>query len=111
MSPLTPASASEMAEKRDRALVMVRARARVLARLRDGTLDLDAVLAVGHRAIGDPVLGRLRIGRVLEALPRWGAVKVTALLEQLKVDPKTHLDRLSQPVCDAILQAVADRSA
>lgn len=86
-----------------------RARAAIKRHLAAGDVDLDAVLAGGHRGVGDPILGRIPIGETLLALPAWGPIKVHRLLTALTIPPDTHLDRLTAANVEALARAVHDR--
>ena len=97
-------------EERAASLVTARknrtARAEIKRNLKAGDLDISALLDVGQRGTGDPIIGRMEIGQVLRAVPAWGPVKAMRLLSALNVDPARHVDTLSADVLGRILTAI-----
>lgn len=81
------------------------ARAQIKRQLQAGSLALSDVIGVGHRGVGDPIIGRLKIGQVLRAVPDWGPVRTARLLQAVGIDGDRHLDTISGAVLDEILNA------
>jgi hypothetical protein len=78
----------------------VAVRGEVLEALRDGRTDLAGVLA---RAATDEHVGRIRVLKVVEAVPGMGKVACRRLLAGLGVDETTPLTEIDAP---ALVEAV-----
>lgn len=86
---------------------IVEARATIKRQLKAGDISIADIIDIGDRGVGDPVIGRMRIGQVLRAVPRVGNVRSARLLEQIGVDAKTHLDDLRDEHRAAIIAALS----
>lgn len=77
---------------RDRAVLARRRRAHLKADLKKGRVELSEVLA----SRDDSVIGRLRIGEVIRALPGVGSARAHRVLSTCDVDPSRRLGQLGE---------------
>ena len=91
---------------RDRALDARRRRAEIKRELRAGRLPLADVLAQRQ---DDPVVARMRVTELVEALPGIGPVRGAQLLEQCGIAPSRRLRGLGQHQVCALTAAVDQR--
>ncbi len=83
LPPLTVEQRRAAAESATRARVV---RAEVRHRLKLSTVDIGAVIAAGRGTDGDgPVIGRMRVVALLEAMPRVGPIRAREIMDRLGI--------------------------
>lgn len=95
ISPKTP---EQLDEIRTAGAVMRRARSKLLERAASGKIGFKAMLHARHA----DVLGGIRVGRLVKAMPGWGPRRAQSLLAGLDIDPEKRWRALSQKQRDAI---------
>ena len=95
--PLTSEQRSQAAQT---ALAARRRRAEIKAGFHDGTLSLSNVLDLTSV---DPAVDRLRVVELLEAFPRVGPVRASAIMSDLGIAPSRRLRGLGQHQKQALL--------
>jgi transposase len=85
LPPLTPEQRAEALKK---AAAARQARAEVKARLKDNRSSLSEVLALGEK---DEVIGKIKIGNLLESLPGVGKVKAKAIMSEIGISESRRI--------------------
>ncbi len=96
--------AEARARGRAAALDARRRRASVKRALAAGELSLDDVLGVRH---DDPVIARMRVTELVEALPGIGPIRAADVLERCAIAPSRRLRGLGEHQEMALRRAVA----
>ncbi|MGQ0623198.1 MAG: integration host factor, actinobacterial type [Sporichthyaceae bacterium] len=99
LPPMTPAQREAALAK---AALARRAQTELTTELKSGRLTLAQVLDRD-----DPTATRIRVGRVLKALPGFGPVRVGAVLNGAKIDPTRRLGALTPAQRSWLLDATA----
>jgi hypothetical protein len=102
LPPLTP---EQRAAALDKAAAARRARADLKKGLKDGTIDLAAVLVAGET---DEAIGKLKVEALLEALPGVGKVRAQRLMERLEISPSRRVRGLGAKQREALQREFGD---
>lgn len=89
---------------RDRALQARRQRAEIKRGLRAGVVSVEDVLA---RRDDDPVVGRMRVVDLIEAMPGVGPVRAASVMEACAIAPSRRLRGLGERQAHALARALA----
>ncbi|MCC3767845.1 integration host factor, actinobacterial type [Streptomyces sp. UNOC14_S4] len=80
-----------------------KARTALLDSLRSGKAKLSEVL---HKAKSDPIAGKTKVSQLLRAVPGLGPAKVSALMDEIGIDPDRRAgglgDRQRQQLATAV---------
>lgn len=76
-------------------------RAELKKELKDGKLNLKAVLARS----GDPIVGRMKVGSLLEALPGVGKARAAKKMEELEISDTRRVQGLGSNQRENLLKA------
>ncbi|MDR3135941.1 MAG: integration host factor [Coriobacteriales bacterium] len=68
------------------------ARAELRQKVKSGELAITKVLQMKD----DPVVAKIKVSTLLESLPGYGKAKVSALMEELKIDPSRRVKGLGE---------------
>ncbi|MDR2114369.1 MAG: helix-hairpin-helix domain-containing protein [Bifidobacteriaceae bacterium] len=85
LPPLTPEQRAEALKKAAQAR---QARAEVKAQLKDSRKSLSEVISLGQ---SDEVIGKIKVGNLLEALPGVGKVKAKAIMEEIGISDSRRI--------------------
>lgn len=77
------------------------ARAEIKAQLKTGRTSIADLL---HAADLDPVVGKMRVSTVLEALPKIGKTKAEQIMAELEISPVRRMKGLGDRQRDALLE-------
>ncbi|MDN5722281.1 MAG: integration host factor MihF [Corynebacterium sp.] len=95
---LTPEQRAEALKKAAEAR---KARAELKEKLKRGGTDLKQVLADADE---DPIIGKMKVSALLEALPKVGKVKAQEIMTELEIAPTRRLRGLGDRQCRALLE-------
>lgn len=95
---LTPEQRAEALKKAAEAR---KARAELKEQLKRGGTDLKQVLA---KADTDPIIGKMKVSALLEALPKVGKVKAQEIMTELEIAPTRRLRGLGDRQRRALLE-------
>ncbi|MDR3360226.1 MAG: helix-hairpin-helix domain-containing protein [Bifidobacteriaceae bacterium] len=85
LPPLTPEQRAEALKK---AAAARQARAEVKSQLKDSRKSLSEVLALGEK---DEVIGKIKVGNLLESLPGVGKVKAKAIMAEIGISESRRI--------------------
>ncbi|MDR1394350.1 MAG: helix-hairpin-helix domain-containing protein [Bifidobacteriaceae bacterium] len=88
LPPLTPEQRAQALKKAAEAR---QARAEVKARLKDGSTSLKEVL---ERGATDEIIGKIKVGNLLESLPGVGKVKAKAIMTDIGISESRRIKGL-----------------
>jgi hypothetical protein len=83
-------------------------RAQVKQQLKDRALTFSDLVKVSDQ---DEIISGMKVISVLEALPAFGKVKATSLMEKCGIAPSRRMKGLGQHQAQALLDALAKRAS
>lgn len=101
--PLPTLTPEQRADALAKAAAARTARAQLKSELKAGTTDLAAVL---DRS-GEPVVGKMKVSALLEALPGVGKVKAAELMTELEIAPTRRVGGLGDRQRASLLEKFA----
>ena len=89
--PLPVLTDEQRREALKKAAIARQARAELKKKLKNGKMTLKDVL---DKAPGDPIIGRMKVGNLLEALPGVGKARATKKMEDLEISSTRRVQGL-----------------
>lgn len=97
-------TADERKEALEKAVAVRRARAKVMDGLRSGGMSVSDVIGKGRA--GDPICGKIRVEKLIRALPGWGEARADRIMREIGIAQGRRVAGLGHRQTEALLRAL-----